>query len=59
MPEGTDRGVVLKSEMHTSRGDLEEELELLQEQDFDALVLEDAKVNVEEIPEPALVDRIV
>jgi hypothetical protein len=59
MPEGTDRGVVLKSEMHTSRGDLEEELELLQEQDFDALVLEDAKENVEEIPEPALVDRIV
>jgi hypothetical protein len=59
MTEVADGGVVLKSEMHTSRGDLEEELELVQSQDFDAVVLEDARESVEEIPDPSLLDRIV
>jgi hypothetical protein len=59
MPDEADGGVVLKSELHTSRGDLEEELELVQTGDFDELVLEDAKESVEEIPDPSLLDRIV
>jgi len=51
--------VVIKSEFHSSTADQVEALELLRGGEFNAVVFENARENVEEITTPTLTDRII